>query len=218
MVLSTTFADNFGADVKLVFDGPLTISTTASETPRKFDFAVEFQTPFEYDPSEGNLLIEFITSGFDVGGWRVDNKNLTSGPTLVQSGNPSQTVASSMFNTLAVMQFTFAPDLSVLPGDYNDDGVVDAADYVVWRKGLGTTYTLTDYDAWRANFGQTAGSGAAGYSLGASAEPLPAAIPEPPSLAVAAIMNLVAQFRCAHSRRSKQAVSIWRRNRICDEA
>jgi hypothetical protein len=26
-----------------------------------------------------------------------------------------------------------------LPGDYNGDGTVDAADYVVWRKTLGTT-------------------------------------------------------------------------------
>ena len=40
-------------------------------------------------------------------------------------------------------------------GDYNRDGTVDAADYVVWRSGLGTTYTQADYDVWRANFGQT---------------------------------------------------------------
>ena len=46
-------------------------------------------------------------------------------------------------------------------GDYSQNGNVDAADYVVWRKGLGTTYTQNDYDTWRAHFGQTAGSGAA---------------------------------------------------------
>src|SRR6478752_202912 len=46
-----------------------------------------------------------------------------------------------------------------LPGDFNNNGVVDAADYVMWHKGLGTTYTQTDYDVWRAHFGQTAGSG-----------------------------------------------------------
>jgi hypothetical protein len=45
---------------------------------------------------------------------------------------------------------------SVNPGDYNLDGIVDAADYVVWRKNDGTQ---TGYDNWRANFGQTAGSG-----------------------------------------------------------
>jgi hypothetical protein len=46
-----------------------------------------------------------------------------------------------------------------LAGDYNDDGVVDAADYVVWRDGLGTIYAQSDYDEWRANFGQTGGRG-----------------------------------------------------------
>jgi hypothetical protein len=50
---------------------------------------------------------------------------------------------------------------AALPGDFNLDGVVDGADYVVWRKGLGTTYTQDDYDVWQANFGQTAGSGSA---------------------------------------------------------
>ena len=38
---------------------------------------------------------------------------------------------------------------------------VDAADYVVWRRGLGTEYTQEYYNIWRANFGATAaGSGA----------------------------------------------------------
>jgi hypothetical protein len=42
-----------------------------------------------------------------------------------------------------------------LPGDFNADGIVDSADYVVWRKGLGTTYTTNDFNVWRANFGST---------------------------------------------------------------
>jgi autotransporter-associated beta strand protein len=63
-------------------------------------------------------------------------------------------------------------------GDYNYNGVVDTPDYVVWRKGLGTTYTQSDYDVWRAHFGQTAGSGAALPS----ANPLSAAVPEPAAI------------------------------------
>ena len=39
------------------------------------------------------------------------------------------------------------------PGDYNCNGVVDAADYTVWRDGLGTTFVQADYDVWVANFG-----------------------------------------------------------------
>ena len=41
-------------------------------------------------------------------------------------------------------------------GDYNDSGTVDAADYVAWRDGQGSTYTHLDYLVWSANFGATA--------------------------------------------------------------
>ena len=46
------------------------------------------------------------------------------------------------------------PSEPALAGDYNEDGIVDAADYVVWRKGLGTIYIQAQYDVWRANFGK----------------------------------------------------------------
>jgi hypothetical protein len=48
-----------------------------------------------------------------------------------------------------------------IPGDFNNNGIVDAADYVVWRNGLGTTYTQTDYNAWRTHFGSTSTPSAA---------------------------------------------------------
>jgi hypothetical protein len=41
------------------------------------------------------------------------------------------------------------------PGDFNRDGVVDAAGYVIWRKGAGETFTTYDYDQWRSNLGKT---------------------------------------------------------------
>jgi hypothetical protein len=83
--------------------------------------------------------------------------------------------------------------LVVLPGDYNGDGVVDAGDYVVWRKNSGLTggasyangdgnrdgnVTQTDYTIWRSHFGQTASG--AGSSAG-----LASTVPEPSSLALA---------------------------------
>jgi hypothetical protein len=70
----------------------------------------------------------------------------------------------------------------LLTGDYNGDGNVDAADYVVWRKSLGETGSdlpadgnnneeidAPDYDAWRTNFGRTV----------ASTSFAPAVVPEP---------------------------------------
>ncbi len=58
-----------------------------------------------------------------------------------------------------------------IPGDFNLNGVVDSADYVVWREGLGTTYTQNDYNVWRTHFGQTAGSGSGVIANAAVPEP-----------------------------------------------
>ena len=62
------------------------------------------------------------------------------------------------------------------PGDFNRDGVVDAADYTIWRDGLGTTYDENDYADWKAHFGMTGGSGSAAASIGQSSVPEPAAL------------------------------------------
>ncbi len=78
-----------------------------------------------------------------------------------------------------------------LPGDFNDDGQVDAADYTVWRDGLGSTFDPIDYDAWKENFGTSwSGTGASG---GNSQMPFPLAIvPEPSakSLLVIAVATI----------------------------
>jgi hypothetical protein len=85
---------------------------------------------------------------------------------------------------------------TVLPGDYNDDDVVDAADYVVWRRFLNTATELpndatpgvndSDYSVWRANFGNSLpiGSGDARFaasendsSLVGNGEPIRAELP-----------------------------------------
>jgi hypothetical protein len=61
-------------------------------------------------------------------------------------------------------------------GDFNLDGVVDAADYSVWRKGLGTTYSQGDYQSWRANFGRSAASGSSALGSAAVPEPMTAVL------------------------------------------
>jgi hypothetical protein len=92
-------------------------------------------------------------------------------------------------------------------GDYNVDGVVDEADYVVWRKQVGQTDDLdadgnldgviddVDYEIWRRHFGQVIDYGEGGVSTGAAA-------PEPGAGAIALVgMLLVAGFQ----RRGKRA-------------
>jgi hypothetical protein len=66
----------------------------------------------------------------------------------------------------------------VLPGDFNGDGAVDAADYAVWRKNDGSPET---YSTWRANFGSFNASGAG------AASPAMAPVPEPGAFLCASI-------------------------------
>ena len=47
------------------------------------------------------------------------------------------------------------------PGDYNEDGTVDAADYTVWRKIDGSQF---GYDTWRTNFGASTGNGSSSHA------------------------------------------------------
>jgi hypothetical protein len=72
-----------------------------------------------------------------------------------------------------------------LSGDFNNDGQVDVADYVVWRKGLGTTHSLNDFDLWRARYGDSPSGGAS------SSEP----IAEPASVLLLSSGALVARRR-----------------------
>ncbi|TWT42511.1 hypothetical protein [Botrimarina hoheduenensis] len=46
---------------------------------------------------------------------------------------------------------------TVLAGDYNNDLVVDVADYTVWRDNLGGASPIGSYAEWVANYGATAG-------------------------------------------------------------
>ena len=93
-----------------------------------------------------------------------------------------------------------APDLA---GDYNQNGVVEAADYVTWRNNLNQSVTLpndstpgsvtqADYDVWRANFGKTADNGG---PLGSGA-----AVPEP----TASLLVLVAAMCVGGKVRSRR--------------
>jgi arabinogalactan endo-1,4-beta-galactosidase len=104
--------------------------------------------------------------------WWYPEARPTDGLTIWQDGryglfdqNGSLLPAASAFEQFLPAQ---------IPGDYNQDGNVDAADYILWRKTLGSTTRLAangddmgtsagvidqaDFDLWRARFGGTAGT------------------------------------------------------------
>jgi hypothetical protein len=91
-----------------------------------------------------------------------------------------------------------APPTGLL-GDFNNDGKVDAGDYVTWKKnegtnnalvndnGLGTPIGSNHYNLWRANFGQPPGAGSGG--------PSGTGVPEPASLGLITAGLVVLAFR-----------------------
>jgi T5SS/PEP-CTERM-associated repeat protein len=96
--------------------------------------------------------------------------NVPSGQRVTTSDGGGSFVVNygfgSPFDDNQVILSAFQPSL---PGDYNQNGTVDAADYTLWRKNLGSGTALPnddtpgvgqdDYTRWRTHFGQTVGSG-----------------------------------------------------------
>lgn len=97
---------------------------------------------------------------------------------------------SSYFTGTGILNVTDVV-LTEIPGDYNNDGVVNAADYTTWRDAEGTTTVLMNdplggtigagqYTQWADNYGATEPP-AAGLS---------AAVPEPTALLLAGMAAL----------------------------
>jgi hypothetical protein len=83
-----------------------------------------------------------------------------------------------------------------VPGDYNGNNIVDAADYVLWRNGGPLLNDPTpgvqpaDYTFWRSRFGATSGSGSGGQSA--------SFVPEP---GAAALLTMLMMFGIGYVRR-----------------
>lgn len=85
------------------------------------------------------------------------------------------------FGTSGVYRYVKAQDtpfIDPILGDYNGNGKVDAADYVVWRNGDSPDDTQAGYDLWKSRFGVGEASGS-GSSL--------SAVPEPAGLVLALV-------------------------------
>jgi hypothetical protein len=99
-------------------------------------------------------------------------------------------------------EVTAPPPPPGIHGDYNNNGIVDAADFAVWRDRLGQsvtipndatpgTVTAADYTVWRSNFGR--------MPAGSSAAVL-AAVPEA-SAVIQALIGVIAVVYARHQRR-----------------
>jgi hypothetical protein len=119
----------------------------------------------------GNLAVEFDAYS-PVGGemYTLLTANSITGTSFRATSLPTLPAGLSWdldIGSTSVM-LSVTGSLPGVPGDHNGNGIVDAADYVVWRK---TSGMQPGYDLWRANFGRTGGAG----SLSNLAVPEPAA-------------------------------------------
>jgi len=133
--------------------------------------AVSFHADFARFTPPPIFASDALPTNTDLGAASFDDGNVTLLP-------PNSVVTSSNVTSL-----TLTP---VLPGDYNQNGVVDAADYTVWRDNLGSDTAIVnddtpgvmadDYDRWKAHFGETAGNGSASDTQFSTAVPEPATL------------------------------------------
>ncbi|HMO86376.1 MAG TPA: autotransporter-associated beta strand repeat-containing protein, partial [Lacipirellulaceae bacterium] len=141
----------------------------------------------------GDVNLEALGNALQVVGTGVGSNWLLATYTGALTGVFESVTAgfSVDYNTVGEIRLTLGS--AGLPGDYNGDGKVDAADYTVWRNNLGALTEApinnngngmngvdpADYDWWKQNYGNMAGSGSGSLAGGV--------VPEPPSFVLIGI-------------------------------
>jgi hypothetical protein len=178
---------------------PGTTTVTGDYTQSSGTLQIELASPSSFDTLvvDGNLtlggtLSVLLLNGYSpIGGAAFDILNwgtLTGTFSTLQL--PPLAGSLSWDTTRLYTDGVLAVAGAGLAGDYNLNGTVDAADYVVWRKMLGQsgsglaadgdgngTIDTGDYDLWRAHFAQAAGAAAATIAM----------VPEPENLRILVI-------------------------------
>jgi hypothetical protein len=123
-----------------------------------------------------------------------------SGSGIVELGaygnDPDSNTIWAVLNHNSLFAISSAAAAPAIPGDYNQNGTVDAADYVLWRNGGPLANDPSpgvgpdDYTRWRAQFGKNSGGGSGSTSA--------QGVPEPGGLLllVGGFAVLLPQFRC----------------------
>jgi len=138
---------------------------------------------------------------FDISGAQAGDQFVFSA--MKGAGDPGHASAG-----ISGFTFDVLPTAAGVPGDYNNDGKVNAADYTVWRNHLGETYQLDnegagqteglvtneDYDFWKSQFGMGSGSGGGSASV---------SVPEPGTVGLLLVVAMLAAI-------ARRRESSWR--------
>lgn len=132
----------------------------------------------------------------------VDEGFMESGNVFLTTGSAT-TAGNISLAENTIVTTVVRSNLILEGGDYNGDGIVDAADYVIWRNNLGASVTPgtgadgnlngvideSDYVIWKNNFGNM-------FPPGSLTGLSPQAVPEPKSLVFCVVLlGLVALWR-----------------------
>jgi hypothetical protein len=132
--MSLTFADNITGPETTVYDGIWDHSTQSlgpPGSPKEFDLPDVFDTPFPYDPANGNLLLDFRVIGnySTIGDAKVDSTSESQQARVIAGSISSRTARGFWGGHIA--EFTFVPGpTSLQAGDADQNLSFDQLDLV----------------------------------------------------------------------------------------
>jgi prepilin-type N-terminal cleavage/methylation domain-containing protein len=202
-----------GATGLMVHDGYLYVSGLLRTNIRRFSLSngqmdsswgisgVGFPQDLEQAPDGNGFLagiLGFTNGSGSISRYAFDGTFLSTFAVAGQNGFTEATA------------FVVVPTLFI--GDFNNDEVVSAADYVVWRKATPTdtlpnddspgVVDASDYDDWRANFGKSVPASSAALGAGS--------VPEPTSALLMVIAILSVGMGLSIVRRPLSVVACYR--------
>jgi hypothetical protein len=186
--------DDAGATVRIAIDDPVPAGSTAIEMGATLNLIADNQWHlYQWNLQDVDQWFALGNAGSD-GDIDATSGNVTIDSIwLAGSGNAQIYFDNVMHNPIGVITPGY------IPGDFDGDGLVNAADYSKWRTTYGQNITPwtgadgngdgivnnSDYVLWRKQI-----SMAGGANLGASA-----AVPEPPGMLLAAVAILLLGLR-----------------------
>jgi hypothetical protein len=116
--LTTVFEQNHGSNKALVHDGPMfypLLATGPAGGPKDIAGAPLLQTPFFYDPSQGNLLVDrLVFSTNPSPRANIDTLLTNQNVILLNNTDPLNATSGTFTTAPAVLQFEFVPETSAL--------------------------------------------------------------------------------------------------------
>jgi hypothetical protein len=109
--------------------------------------------------ANGNVYASLTAEG---GHWAEGTASTVFGSTTSQEAAMDPTITTGTRKRWTTLDAAGLADIGwdvvtpSLPGDYNSDNLVNAADYTIWRDSVGTGNIIGSFAEWSTNYGRTA--------------------------------------------------------------